>query len=249
VSLILFLQDQVEKEVDHLVPAKVTEVVSSDSFMKDRRDAETKAREAYDDAVTLQDAVKKNEQRVMSDALTSINDAERKADELRTKAEQLDTLIDISKINAKIDSLIQDPQIRKEIEAKVLPTGSVVAFDRSTGCPENWTTFLAANGRTIIGAGPPTNADVNGQALTGRPLGAVGGEEKHKLSIPEMPAHTHGLGPVPNYYNFANGGGDPKTIFGSNGPAPAGETQSAGGDQPHNIMPPFIALYYCKKEK
>lgn len=89
-------------------------------------------------------------------------------------------------------------------------------------------------GRTPIGAGA-------GTGLTNRALGAKGGAEKHTLTTGEMPSHTHGV-------QLSNGftSGD-TTIRGVEAPLVAwfdnqGAIQAAGGNGPHENMPPFLAV-------
>lgn len=72
-------------------------------------------------------------------------------------------------------------------------------------------------------------------------VGSTGGEETHKLTVEEMPSHKHK--PSDNG-NFASNGGGLSAGFGS-GPYwfIASSTNSVGGDQPHNNMPPYLAVY------
>ena len=129
-----------------------------------------------------------------------------------------------------------------------VPTGAVMAFDLATGCPEDgWTEFADAAGRTIIGQGSGMD-DKNGKPLTGRKYRGHGGEEKVTLTVKEMPAHVHEL----NQRDFlvprggAYGAGTPKMPDNTGAPVTLriGET---GKNAPHNNMPPYIALYFCKK--
>ena len=74
-------------------------------------------------------------------------------------------------------------------------------------------------------------------------VGATGGEETHKLTINEIPSHTHAFGGWIDWY--AKGG--TTGIIGTG--ASAGNTSSRGGDQPHNNMPPYIAVYVWRRIK
>lgn len=79
--------------------------------------------------------------------------------------------------------------------------------------------------------------------------GSEGGEATHKLTQEEMPIHKHY-----NYFRwFANGSGEGFNNWGYT-VARAKEAQSddtgnvaAGGDMPHNNMPPYLAVYIWKR--
>lgn len=73
--------------------------------------------------------------------------------------------------------------------------------------------------------------------------GTTGGEETHKLTVEEMPRHSHSI----EGYSFYNW--DKKEIpFTGMRDRPASQnTSSAGGDKPHNNMPPYLAVYIWKR--
>jgi len=74
-------------------------------------------------------------------------------------------------------------------------------------------------------------------------LGDSGGSDEHQLSIAEMPSHGHTqvtTGTSGGLIQVSAGGGD---IGGQD----ANSTRSTGGNQPHNNMPPFLALNYIIK--
>ncbi len=77
-------------------------------------------------------------------------------------------------------------------------------------------------------------------------LGGTSGTEVHQLSIEEMPIHNHDL------REYAGGGGtfgngitSGNNQYGYN--LSTSKISSAGGDQPHNNMPPYMALSYIIK--
>jgi hypothetical protein len=134
--------------------------------------------------------------------------------------------------------------------------GAVVAFALPNGCPDGWTVFGPAVSRVIIGASldlvSPRNSDARGSPpLSNWTYNTAGGQETHLLTIAEMPSHKHET-------IILNGGfgtdfkstDTPRSGFAGNGGnrLPAAYTSEEGGGERHNIMPPFLALYYCQKK-
>jgi microcystin-dependent protein len=73
-------------------------------------------------------------------------------------------------------------------------------------------------------------------------LGAVGGEDAHKLTVDELASHSH------NYQGYAsNTGSNNAPSVGNNPPTWQGTTFSAGNDQPHNNLPPSVLTNYIIK--
>lgn len=68
----------------------------------------------------------------------------------------------------------------------------------------------------------------------------VHGEEEHTLTVDELPAHTHAT-TYGEAVRYGNSSGD-KYIANDNND-PTVYTESTGGDQPHNNMPPYTAIY------
>ena len=78
-------------------------------------------------------------------------------------------------------------------------------------------------------------------SLTPRALGDTGGEENHVLTIAEIPSHQHKFSALQ-----AEGGGDFGAAYGTASILTA-TTTFVGGNEPHNLLPPFIALTFCEK--
>lgn len=90
--------------------------------------------------------------------------------------------------------------------------------------------------------------------------GAVGGEASHTLTTEEIPPHKHSV-----FSTIENSSGDPfatgtnwyTVLTSDNLRAPgyssntsdvvAGVTNESGGGQPHNNMPPYLAVYVWKR--
>ena len=73
-------------------------------------------------------------------------------------------------------------------------------------------------------------------------LGASGGEATHKLTVDEMPSHTHTSNAAYAYYG--NGGSVGSIMLWGDGTATVGYT---GGGAAHNNMPPFKQVYIWER--
>lgn len=89
----------------------------------------------------------------------------------------------------------------------------------------------------------PVGADDIGPPY--RPVGTTGGEEEHTLTISEMPEHDHPtvVRAPTSAYHCNNFGAGYSTNYGL-GNNTNQNTGQQGGDQPHNNMPPYLAVYF-----
>ncbi|MCP4406564.1 MAG: hypothetical protein GY807_02155 [Gammaproteobacteria bacterium] len=155
--------------------------------------------------------------------------------------------------------------LEAEMEPYRVARGIIAAFDRSEedACPRGWTRFSPAGGRVIVGAGVNKNVDANGVELTDYPslnddpIKAVGGLETVTLTSEQMPSHNHNSRNddrlvIVNKFDTNSGPltGDPSqrkpNLSDSSGLSSAGGAD--GVTQEHENMPPYVALYFCKKD-
>ncbi|WP_199118722.1 hypothetical protein [Pedobacter sp. ASV28] len=117
-----------------------------------------------------------------------------------------------------------------------LPTGCILIWSGSiNSIPIGFALCDGSNGRPdlrdrfVLGAG--LNYSV----------AAIGGEKEHRLTIDEMPSHSHGYTAPRNDQNVDAGGNS------RYGAVQGGTTTSTGGNLPHNNMPPYYTLAYIIK--
>lgn len=157
-----------------------------------------------------------------------------------------------------------------------VPDGVVVAtWHRCSDLGDGWSDFHHGQGRMIVGAGDPAN-NPYGDNLTQRmawgprmatpPKATVGGSEKVTLTENHMRAHQHAM--------FSNGSGANTDVrpdqtvahkgyrretgiddvnvqyrlVGAGGSPNVGATSIYGKTEAFSVMPPYIALYFCKKD-
>lgn len=88
-----------------------------------------------------------------------------------------------------------------------------------------------------------------GRVLSNNTIASVGGEEKHILLINEMPSHTHpGIQSIHTIFDDTSYNAiDSLLTYRSGIRYIDGYVKDAGGDQPHNNMPPYISVNYIIK--
>lgn len=127
-----------------------------------------------------------------------------------------------------------------------IPTGAVLPFNLSS-CPDGWSDFSAAVGRTVVGSGTySSNSDDDGSNSEQiYSEGETGGRIDHVLTTGQMPSHTHSTSTFVSSptQNFGGGGEQYYTGGGS-----SSGTGSAGSNQAHENRMPYIALKYCVKD-
>lgn len=124
-----------------------------------------------------------------------------------------------------------------------IPNGFIYC-DGTNGTPD-------LRGRTLIGTG--TWADSYGSELY--LIGATGGARMHKLTIAELPSHSHSQHQWTVYGDSSSFSIKRKTgmdsfdavgTLGNNG-LPARYTNNVGGGQAHENRPPYMAVHWIMK--
>ena len=118
------------------------------------------------------------------------------------------------------------------------PVGSVYLSVNNTNPSSlfggTWVEF--AKGRTLVGV-DTTQTEFNTVEKTG-------GEKEHKLTVEEMPSHSH-TGKGNTLQNTATGSQSYGYILDGS----YTETYKTGGDEPHNNIQPYITVYMWKRTK
>jgi hypothetical protein len=132
---------------------------------------------------------------------------------------------------------------------------SIIAFEKMI-CPFyiNFTTSSEINklkkrfwylcdGNPVNGHPTPdlTGKFIFGNGLINRPILSAGGEATHQLTQSELPSHVHGFKAVLKLH--LHGDDQNNSRFTAAWPTPS-TTRSAGGNNPHNNMPPYLVLAY-----
>lgn len=103
--------------------------------------------------------------------------------------------------------------------------------------------YEALDSAFILGPDTFQVPDLRGKFVLGSngsyPVASTGGAETHTLTEAEMPSHSHGI----NAYTdiLRRGVTDSELIY-LDSPIASLQTESTGGDQAHNNMPPYVAL-------
>lgn len=172
----------------------------------------------------------------------------------------IDNRIKTGIVNAVNDGSI--PTLQPSSEDTL--SGAVIAFDTPPRCPEGWTDFIEAHGRTIVGVG-------HGSGLTDRSFRVPFGEEEISLQVAHLPKHSHPLNMLVaneaarGTFGLEDGGwfvnrtlvtpreeSDPVGIPNyTDGPTQftmPDIAEAFASQLPISISPPSMALFYCKKD-
>lgn len=134
-----------------------------------------------------------------------------------------------------------------------IPPGAVVAFadlpvarNGYAQCPNGWDEVTETRGRFILGADPNLNYGIGNDTGYAR----IGGESIAVLKESHLPAHNHGFVSTLDggrSLQFASGGGALVPSLLQYEDARRNFTYGSPEPTPIHLIPPYIALTYCKK--
>jgi hypothetical protein len=98
-----------------------------------------------------------------------------------------------------------------------------------------------SEGKFLAGVGTGADKNLTNQILLAGDDSSIG-EYTHRLTVTEMPSHTHDL---TSFAYVGDRDNDENKGYWDQGGTLT--TQSTGGDQPHNNIPPYFGVYIWKR--
>lgn len=144
------------------------------------------------------------------------------------------------------NSLLKRLEKLEERLRKTVPIGLVAIWGKSANVPipEGWREYIPLRGRMPIGKTTDLLEDAYLSKFGLHEIGREGGEYEHRLTIAEMPSHSHKVENVPRLVNDIDRGSLSST-FSVDDPT-SRTSSSTGGDQPHNNMPPYRVVQFIE---
>lgn len=151
--------------------------------------------------------------------------------------------------SASVSAVAENTYTKEETIATVVnmiyPVGSIYMsvneVDPATFLPD--TSWEQIKGRFLLAS--DDSRDVYGNYHF--PIGTTGGEEKHALSLYEMPRHSHVV-EVPLGEDIAVSSGQGNRVFKAGSASALGfPSEEVGGALSHNNMPPYLVVSVWKR--
>lgn len=133
-----------------------------------------------------------------------------------------------------------------EKQKQAVPIGLIALWGKPANeIPAGWREYVNLRGKMPIGLDPDyVKKPEDSQDYQLNSLLKQGGERSHKLTIEEMPRHSHNVENIPRVVTDTDRGGLSSHF--SLDDTTSRTSSSTGGDQPHNNMPPYRVVQFIE---
>jgi len=169
--------------------------------------------------------------------------------------QRVTNLQDLGKNKAENKALkeLKDEVEKLKKQKQAVPIGLIALWGKPANeIPAGWREYVNLRGRMPVGFDPDyLKTKDDSQDYQFNSLLKSGGERSHRLTISEMPLHTHNYNDI--YYSEAWGSvyipgniGSEETDYDNKGYDMTRTSAGTGGDQPHNNMPPYRVVQFIE---
>lgn len=163
--------------------------------------------------------------------------------------QRVTNLQDLRKNKAENKALkeLKDEVEKLKKQKQAVPIGLIALWGKpASEIPAGWREYVNLRGKMPIGIDPDyVKKPEDSQDYALNQLLKQGGERSHKLTIEEMPSHSHNIGGLPTQINDTDRGIGHNSQF-SIDDIDTRTSTSTGGDQHHNNMPPYRVVQFIE---
>lgn len=163
--------------------------------------------------------------------------------------QRVTNLQDLGKNKAENKALkeLKDEVEKLKKQKQAVPIGLIALWGKpASEIPAGWREYVNLRGKMPIGLDPDyVKKPEDSQDYALNQLLKQGGERSHKLTIEEMPSHSHNIRGLPTQINDTDRGIGHNSQF-SIDDIDTRTSTSTGGDQHHNNMPPYRVVQFIE---